>query len=328
MNFSRIHHRNANNTGFAGRIQTRCLRLLSGAMIFGLLGCATPIERGAEPNHYLENPSSFRLVEVLSGKSNEERMAILASALSKAKIAHKLDPFVVDGKAGTNVIADLGSNVPTLLIATHYDRTIGSPGANDNASCVASALAAYNMLRASDAPASIKVRFLFPDKEEIGLIGTKGYIRNHGVENIVGAISFDGCGIGDAYGIWDVRENLSDSVVVKALKKAGNIQGVYHAMHGPVPRYSSDHHEFFLNGVPSVGVTVLPKSDESILREYIANPNAFKWIRKSNRPVLFQTYHSPEDLPTTVEPKALDMTSRIMVETVKQFDLLYIEKKQ
>ncbi|MEH6477501.1 MAG: M28 family peptidase, partial [Sneathiella sp.] len=228
-------------------------------------------------------------------------------------------------KSGTNAFADLGPiDAPTLIIVAHYDRVMGSAGANDNASCVASVLSAYEMLRASGSLKNINVRFLFPDKEEVGLIGTQGYIQNQGIENILGVASFEMCGIGDAFGIWDLRDNLERSKIVMALQQAGKDLGVHNETHGLVPRYSSDHHRFYLKGVPAVGVTVLPKTDGQTLRDYIANPNAFKWIRTANRPIIFQTYHSPEDLPSTIDPKALDMTARIIVETVRTFDAMLL----
>lgn len=291
------------------------------AILLGLSGCTSPIVKGPEFSYYLEDPSPYRLVEVMSGQSNEERLHILTEALTASGIPYELDPFTIDGKNGTNVFADLGATeAPTLIIVAHYDRVMGSAGANDNASCVAAAISAYERLRASGPLENINVRFLFPDKEEVGLVGAQGYIENHGVENIVGVASFEMCGIGDAFGIWDIRGDLESSNIVKALQQAGKDVGVYNETHGPVPRYSSDHHRFFLKGVPAVGVTVLPKTDGQTLRDYIANPNAFKWVRTANRPIIFQTYHSPEDLPSTINPKALDMTARIIVETVKAFD--------
>ncbi|MEH6526405.1 MAG: M28 family peptidase [Sneathiella sp.] len=297
------------------------------ALLLGLSGCATPIKKGPDFSYYLENPSPYRLVEVMSGRSNEERLHILTEALTASEIPYELDPFTIDGKNGTNAFADLGPiDAPTLIIVAHYDRVMGSAGANDNASCVASVISAYEMLRAAGPLKNINVRFLFPDKEEVGLIGTQGYIKNHGVENVLGVASFEMCGIGDAFGIWDLRDNLESSKIVKAIQQAGKDLGVHNETHGPVPRYSSDHHRFYLTGIPAVGVTVLPEADGQTLRDYIANPNAFRWIRTANRPTIFQTYHSPQDLPSTIDPKALDMTAHIIVETAKIFDQLSDEK--
>ncbi len=297
-------------------------KLVAVITVSSVLACTPALKKGPEFSYYQENPTSFRLVEIMSGKDNDERLKLLTDALENSDIPYHLDPFKIDGNGGTNVFADLGNGPHTLVVAAHYDRRAATPGANDNASCVAAALSAYKKLQASSPLENIRVRFLFPDKEEIGLIGTKGYIKNYGVENVVGMVSFDMCGIGDAFGIWDVTDDLENSLIVRSLQNAGEIEGIYNGTHGPVPRNSSDHAQFYLNGVPAVGVTVLPKSDEAVLRDYIRNPNAFKWLRVSNRPVIFQTYHTARDLPETIDPAALEMTSRLMVSTVKEFDRL------
>jgi Peptidase family M28 len=290
------------------------------ALFSGLVGCTTAIEKGPDFTYYQKDQTPYRLVEVMSGKDNKERRQILENALRLSNIPYELDPFDMDGKAGTNVIADLGSKPAVLIIAAHYDRQWQSPGANDNASCVAAALSAYKMLEASGPFEHIKVRFLFTDMEEIGLLGANGYIKNHGVENILGVASFELCGIGDAFGIWDVHTELEATDVVGALQQAGTALGIYHGTHGPVPRNSSDHEPFFMKGIPAVAVTLLPKSDEEILRDYIDNPNGLKWLSTSNRPTIFQTYHTPNDRPLTISPKALKTAARIMTGMARKFD--------
>ena len=72
--------------------------------------------------------------------------------------------------------------------------------------------------------------------------------------------------------------------------------------------------------IPAVGLTVLPREDEQILRDYVANPNGLRWLFRGNRPTIFQTYHTPEDSAATVDPAALEMTARIIARAVRLFD--------
>ena len=291
-----------------------------------LSACAAPIERGPEFSHYLENPTPFRLLEVLSGKSNPERRAILVQALEAAGLPYRIESFSNGGYLGDNVVAELGVGGPTLVLAAHYDRVPQAPGANDNASCVAALIAAYARLRKAAPPAHVKVRFLFSDGEEAGLQGAKAYLDAHGADDVLGVASFELCGIGNAFGIWDVHGPAEGALIVRALVAAGEAENVYSAIHGYVPRFSSDHRVFADAGLPAVGVTVLPKPDEAVLREYVDNPNSFKWIFRFLRPTIFQTYHVPEDRPDTVQAEALEMTARIIFQTVKAFDRLAGER--
>jgi len=69
-----------------------------------------------------------------------------------------------------------------------------------------------------------------------------------------------------------------------------------------------------------VGVTVLPREDEEKLRSYVDDPNNPKWLLNFVRPTIFRTYHTSGDGPETVQPAALEMMTRLMVETVRVVD--------
>ncbi len=214
-----------------------------------------------------------------------------------------------------------------VIVFAHYDRMSKTPGANDNASCVAAAMAAYSMLEKnglektglekSGRLTGIKVRFLFSDGEEAGLQGARQYLAAHGNDNVLGVISLEMCGIGNAFGIWDVYGPAENSRIVRALVKAGRDENVYSGIHGIVPRFSSDHRVFADNGVPAVGVTVIPRADEKVLRDYISHPNRFKWVLRALRPIIFKTYHTAEDRPETISREALGMISRVIFRMVK-----------
>jgi len=294
-----------------------------------IAGCAKPILRGPEISHYTSAPSSYRLVEVMSGKDNGERTKIVKTALSVNNIPFSVQSFVHQGSEGNNIVVEYGEKPKTLLVAAHFDRRKGTPGANDNASCVSAAISALQTLRDVPPLKNIGVRFLFTDKEESqgngsknNLWGARAYIEQNAVDDLAGVVSFEMCGVGEAFGIWDVRDELGSSAIVKALQEAGKKENIYNGTIGVIPRNYSDHRAFYEQGIPSVGVTIIPKSDEKILREYIMNPNGFKWLNVSNRPKVFQTYHSEADVPETLEPVALELASRIIVRTIQEFDRL------
>lgn len=288
-----------------------------------LLGCAAaapPVLPGPGLPHYLEQPSPYRLVEVLSGESDRERQRILMAALDAADISYAVEPFGTGESRGENLIAELGDGKAVMVIVAHYDRVPQSPGANDNAACVAAALRAYRLLAADGGIKNTTVRFLFSDDEEIGLLGSKAHVAANDVSSIEGVVSLELCGIGDAIGIWDVHGPAEGSLIVDLLSKAAAREGVYHGIHGEVPRFASDHVNFAREGLPAVGLTVLPREDEQTLRDYVANPNGLRWLFRGNRPTIFQTYHTPEDSAATIDPAALEMTARIVARAVRLFD--------
>ena len=206
-----------------------------------------------------------------------------------------------------------------MIIIAHTDPVPDTPAANDIASCVAAAFSALQTLKA-DPPKNLRVRFLFSDGEEYGLLGAKRHAERPDLAGVFGVASFELCGIGDAFGIWDVTGPDKESAIVRALQKAGEKLDVYNGLHGAVPRFGSDHRAFTEKGIAAVGVTVLPRDDENTLRRYVDNPDSPLWLIKFLRPIIFRTYHTPDDKPDTIEPAALEMTARLMVETVRVLD--------
>lgn len=282
-------------------------------------GCGEDAPADRPFAHYAEAPSPMRLVEVLDGKTNAARRRALEQALEMHGIPSRVHAF--DGPAGPGhtIEIELGQGDAVLVLAAHYDRVPESGGANDNASCVAALLEAYRMLAGQGPPPQLKVRMIFFDGEERDLAGSRAYVEARDLAPIKGVISLELCGIGDAVGIWDIAEGLADSAVVEAIARAARAEGVYHGTHGPVPRFSSDHWPFQKRGIPAVGLTVLPRADEEVLRAYVADPNALRWLFRFMRPTIFQTYHSPADVSATIEPKALAMAARLVARTAAEF---------
>ena len=222
------------------------------------------------------------------------------------------EPYQAAGRTGENVIVEIGTGAHVLGIAAHFDRVPNSPGANDNASCVAAAMAAYERIRNEGAPVNLSVRFLFFDHEELGRLGSKHYARNHDLGRFVGVASLELCGIGDALGVWDVRGPAENSLLVDAFAAAAEAEEIYHGTHGAVPLYSSDHRSFADAGLPAVGITVLPQEDEAVLRDYVDHPGRWRWLMPWFRPTIFRTYHGPGDRARAVDPAAIDMVSRVV----------------
>jgi len=289
-------------------------------MLLAFAGCDASVDFPSRDfTYYLASPSPMKLVEVLSGKRNDERREIVSQALLATGVSHTRQPFWHDNIRGENIVVEIGSGSKAVVIATHFDRAVDSPGSNDNASCLAAAIIGLGGLRA-DPPDNVRAVFLFSDLEETALAGSRHFVANIELSDVYGAVSFDLCGIGNAVGIWDVRGGMAESPVMRALIEASKQESVYYSTHGPVARFSSDHRSFAEKGVVGVGVTIVPRADETKLRAYVDNPNSIRWLIKSLLPRIFRTYHLPTDTPLTLDAAALDLAQRIMVRTIRALD--------
>jgi hypothetical protein len=275
------------------------------------------IEPAPQFSYYLEAPSAMRLVEVMNGRPNHERRQIVKQALDAAAITYSEESVSNPFFNGTNIVVDLGEGRDSLIFIAHTDRVAEAPGANDNASCVAAGIEALKKIDKEKMPQGLSVRFVFSDGEETGLYGAVHHAGSHDLSGVFGVASFELCGIGDAYGVWDVVGPAVGSPIVEALLQAGKNLKIYNGTHGGVPRFGSDHLAFSRKGLAAVGVTVLPRHDEDKLRAYIEDPNNPKWLLNFVRPTIFQTYHTSGDAPDTLDPAALELTIRLMLETVR-----------
>ncbi|MBT4934164.1 MAG: M28 family peptidase [Rhodospirillaceae bacterium] len=281
-------------------------------------------ERTRDPapdfSYYLEAPSAMRLVEVMSGRPDVERRDVVKEALNAAGISYLEEQVSNRIFNGANIVVELGEGSDMLVFLAHMDRVAEAPGANDNASCVAAGIDALKVLTKEPATKGARLRFIFSDGEEKGLHGAFHHANNNDLSSVFGVASFELCGIGDAFGVWDVVGPALNSPIVAVLQKAGRNLKIYNATHGAVPRFGSDHLAFSKKGLAAVGVTVLPREDEEKLRSYVDDPNNPKWLLNFVRPTIFRTYHTSGDGPETVQPAALEMMTRLMVETVRVVD--------
>ena len=244
------------------------------------------------------------LARLLVGRSNAEREAAVAAYLERRGLPFERHAFATFEGRGENFHVDVGSGDRVLVLVAHHDAVPGSPGANDNAVSVGILLHLIEML-ARRPPARLRVRFLFPAAEEVGYLGTRAYVRHRSLAGIVGVLSLELCGIGDSVVIWDA------SAASPFLKRAtGALEALgrrpdesYHVV-GRIPVFSSDHRAFAAAGIPAYGLSIVPAREADALRRFVLSPVRSAFRAVVHRPPPFDTYHTPRDALSTVEPAA------------------------
>lgn len=89
--------------------------------------------------------------------------------------------YNINGSTGTNLYATkVGSTTPTemYMVSTHLDGRGGGDGFDDDGSGVALVLELARVLSAEDVNTEKSVRFIFWDKEEVGLHGAYSYVQD------------------------------------------------------------------------------------------------------------------------------------------------------
>lgn len=257
--------------------------------------------------------SPLALAGLLAGRSNEAREAAVAWYLERRGVPFARRPFRSFEGAGENFVVEVGEGDRVLVLIAHHDAVPGSPGANDNAAAVAVLLALLDRL-ARRGPRGVRVRLLFTAAEERGYLGARAYVRQERLDDVVGALSLELCGIGDALAVWDAPE-----VPPRFLQAvAGSLDALglrrdegYHVV-GRVPVFGSDHRAFAAAGVPAYGLTVVPLREAEALRRFVFSPVRSVFRAVVRRPPPFETYHTPRDAVGTLEAAALERVGRAL----------------
>jgi len=252
------------------------------------------------------------LSRLLEGRSNAERQSAVARYLTARGIPFSVHRFASSEGAGENFAVDLGSGDRTLLLAAHHDAVDASPGANDNAAAVGILLALIERLAAAP-PTTLRLRLLFTAAEERGFLGARHYARDVEVGPIAGVLSLELCGIGDSIVIWDAADETPFlNTVSGSLRAIGLSRDEGHHVVGRIPMFGSDHRAFAPLGVPAYGFTLVPAANAEALRQFVFSPVRSAIRHLIRRPVPFDTYHTPRDRGSTLEPPALALALRAL----------------
>jgi hypothetical protein len=148
---------------------------------------------------------------------------------------------------------------------------------------------------------------MFPACEELGYLGARLWVREHGVRGIAGVLSLELPGVGDSLALWDAA---TETPFLRAVRGAFEEFGLradegYHVV-GRIPVFGSDHRAFADAGVPAYGLTTVPSHEVPALRQFIFSPMRTMFRGGGRRPKPFDTYHTAGDSGATLDGAALD----------------------
>jgi putative aminopeptidase FrvX len=195
------------------------------------------------------------------GTSNERRAAnYISKQLEKYGYEVKKESFPLpNGLTSQNIIAfKEGKTDMVIILGAHYDSKSPSPGANDNASGVATLLELARVLKFKKTVPTIEFVFFGaeemidknPDHHHYGSRYFVNKLSSSEKEKIIGMISVDMIGYGDNFHVRTMKkgsQTLSDKLLAFAKSKGINL--TFRKDRG---KYGwSDHEPFELAGIPS-----------------------------------------------------------------------------
>ncbi len=284
------------------------------ALSAALIAVASPLEGALDD------------VASLNRSDNDARRAALVGLLEARGFTPELHEFPNQSgdsadprERGVNVSVTVGGDGPLIVVGAHFDAVFlddGSmvEGAVDNAASVAVLIRAAETLR--DHTLGHRVRFVFFDMEEIGLVGSRRYVRNALKDVPVKAmINLDVNAYGDTLFYGHTRHG--HGFVYDALRRACLGAGLTCI---DFPRYPpSDNLSFEHERIPNVSISVLPAVEVHQL--WLAmNAGKGSGLAEGFVPAVFRNIHSSNDTIERVEPEAMDIAYRALVALVREID--------
>lgn len=267
---------------------------------------APPPAPAAPLDEVLRGPvTPIALTRLLEGRDNAARQAAVARWLHARGVPFRRHRFATFEGAGENFAVDVGAGDRALVLIAHHDAVPKSPGANDNAAAVAILLSLLE--RWATREPRTRVRLLFSACEEIGYLGSRAWVREHGVSDVRGVLSLELPGVGDSLAVWDaVQPTPFLRSVSGTLERLGLRADEGHHVVGRIPVFGSDHRAFAEAGIAGYGFTTVPRAEADALRQFVFHPVRSAIRASVRRPRPFDTYHTARDTGATLEAAALD----------------------
>ena len=268
-------------------------------------------------------PCVIEDLRLLDRTTNDDRLGTLEMLLESRSIPYELERVTnprpgARRSEGANVIVTVGSGSRDLLISAHFDAAVGNDGltggALDNGAGVIALIHLADRLRTERL--NHRIRIVFFDMEEVGLIGSSHHVAHLEPGRLAAAVNVDVVGLGDTILLGPSRHAGNERVYeVAATACAASRQRCME-----FPFYaSSDDIPFERTRIPNLSVGLMPRLEAHQF-----------WLRMNGgdnaglvsglMPRTQAMLHTPADRPEAVDPVAVTRAYDFLLALIRQLD--------
>ena len=288
------------------------LLLLAPSAVEGLAPSAVEQQAAPPPPSLIEDVRKLAV-----STTNEQRFDALTAILATRKIPFTVEPFALEkplrGRSeGRNIVVTLGQGASDLVIGAHYDAAYLrdgtlSRGAVDNAG--SSVLLVHLAEALGKESLRQRVRIVWFDMEELGVIGSTRYLAAHRDDRIVAMLNFDINAYGDTILFGDPPGGDAPALRRALMQTCADEQADC-VRFGALP--NSDDRPFGKAGIPTLSIAVLPAEEAHQLWLLLEGANG------STPPAVLRVIHTPEDVIEKVDAAAIARMQRFALALVKK----------
>jgi hypothetical protein len=304
----------------------RCTRLIPVLAFVLLAACAArtaPPVVTAEVAEQLFSTAKDDLAR-FEQPSNEARFDALTALLKSRGIPFEVEPFTIEPHegesrtAGRNVVVTLPGREPEIVVGAHYDASrlrdgTLSRGAVDNAASVVVLVRLAETL--SRARARSRIRIVFFDMEELGLLGSARYVQDHRDRKTLAMVNLDVNAFGGAL-MFGPHTGSNDAVFQAMREVCVEVSRACIEMPRMPP---SDDLSFQKTGVPTLSIATLPELQGHQLLLGL-NGGQESGLESKFVPGVFRTIHTASDTSALVEPGAMALAYRAVMGLIRRLE--------
>ena len=254
----------------------------------------------------------LNIVKKLENKSSEDAREICLKLFKPFGIVEEHYP------SGINlVIRKKGKTKNDIIIAAHYDTFPGCPGANDNFSSIAVLYGIAQEFWKKRLNHTLTLCIF--DEEELNCIGSRAYIRQHGISNTKAMIDLELVGMGEVVGLWPVTKQTK---ILRTFENVMHKRKQQYETISNIPWFWADFTPFREKGLDeSICVTLVQKNDVQLMRTFLSQNTFVLPIKLTlgliKVPKFFKLYHSAQDTADNLSEKSLNLAKNVVIDAIK-----------
>jgi Zn-dependent M28 family amino/carboxypeptidase len=242
--------------------------------------------------------------------TNEARFEALTGMLRARNLTFTVEPFTLEKALGReprtegrNVVVTLGEGPEDLVIGAHYDAVrLGdgtlSKGAVDNGASSVLLVRLAETLRAEKLP--LRVRIVWFDMEELGLIGSTRYVQQHATDRIAAMLNLDINAYGNTV-VFGPSERTDNVGLRRAFLQTCATEDTVCVAFPQMP--PGDDRSFVKAGIPTVSFGIVPAAEAHQLWLMLNGANA--GLAPGTTPGILRTIHTAEDTSAKLDAETM-----------------------
>ena len=296
------------------------LRTMAAAASLALLTLLlqTTAARDSKPSPLIDD-----VRRVSAAATNEARFDALTAMLRGRGLTFSVEPFSIDKPLGReprtdgrNVVVTLGDGPQDVVIGAHYDAVrlpdgSLSRGAVDNAASSVILIRVAEALRSESLP--LRIRIVWFDMEELGLIGSAQYMKQHAADRIKAMLNFDINAYGNTI-VFGPDAQPENAAVRRALVQTCAAEDLPCVGFAQMP--PGDDRSFIKAGVPTVSVGIIPAIDVHQLW-LMMNAGTNSGLAQGVAPPIMRTIHTVEDREDKLSEETMERMTRFALSLVR-----------